>query len=273
MRDASRRGRRPPGARARRLGRARARRERHRRGRRRRPWRSSASGRNLVGLCPFHKEKTPSFSVNPERQFYHCFGCKAGGDVFRFVQETEKVGFLEAVEMLSRRAGHPGARAARRGERGARAAAARGARGGGGGVRAVARRSRSAAPRRARYLERRGLDARDAARVPARARARRLGEPGPAAARPRSRDEVLVAGGLAARRETGAAALYDRFRNRLMVPLVAPGGAVVGFGARALPATDQPKYLNSPETAGLPQGLVPVRARPGAPHGRAGRAR
>ena len=62
-------------------------------------------GRNWVGLCPFHQEKTPSFTVNPERQFYHCFSCKAGGDVFRYVQETERVGFLEAVELLSRRAG------------------------------------------------------------------------------------------------------------------------------------------------------------------------
>jgi DNA primase len=62
-------------------------------------------GRNWTGLCPFHKEKTPSFNVNAERQFYHCFSCKAGGDVFKFVQESEKVGFLEAVEILSRRAG------------------------------------------------------------------------------------------------------------------------------------------------------------------------
>jgi len=64
-------------------------------------------GRNWTGLCPFHQEKTPSFSVHAERQFYHCFSCKAGGDVFKFVQETEKVGFREAVELLSRRAGIP----------------------------------------------------------------------------------------------------------------------------------------------------------------------
>src|SRR2546428_10481411 len=61
-------------------------------------------GRNWVGLCPFHQEKTPSFSVNPERQFYHCFSCKAGGDVFKFIQESEKIGFLEAAELLGRRA-------------------------------------------------------------------------------------------------------------------------------------------------------------------------
>src|SRR6185503_17672564 len=65
------------------------------------------SGRNMVGLCPFHEEKTPSFAVHPERQFYHCFSCKAGGDVFKFVEETEKIGFREAAELLSRRAGIP----------------------------------------------------------------------------------------------------------------------------------------------------------------------
>src|SRR5262249_46021195 len=64
-------------------------------------------GRNFMGRCPFHDEKTPSFSVNAERQFYHCFSCKVGGDAFKYVQETEKVGFLEAVELLSSRAGIP----------------------------------------------------------------------------------------------------------------------------------------------------------------------
>src|SRR5215813_2004508 len=65
------------------------------------------SGRNYMGLCPFHGEKTPSFSVSPERQFYNCFSCKAGGDVFRFVMELEKLSFPQAVELLSRRAGIP----------------------------------------------------------------------------------------------------------------------------------------------------------------------
>ena len=76
-------------------------------------------GRNWMGLCPFHDEKTPSFSVNSERQFYHCFSCKVGGDVFKFVQETENVGFIEAVELLSRRAGIaiPERRGAPRGQR------------------------------------------------------------------------------------------------------------------------------------------------------------
>ncbi len=206
------------------------------------------TGRNLVGLCPFHKEKSGSFSVNAERQFYHCFGCKAGGDVFRFVQETEKVGFIEAVEILSRRAGI--AVPPRHGE-------AAGAAGGRGRLSEALEAAAQAyeqwlgdpdagAATRA-YLERRGLT-RDTQR------AFRLGL-APAGwenlvqrLRGRVADDVLVEAGLAARRESGRGGLYDRFRNRLMVPLVAPGGAVVGFGARALSDAEQPKYLNSPET-------------------------
>jgi DNA primase len=206
------------------------------------------AGRNLVGLCPFHKEKTGSFSVNVERQFYHCFGCKAGGDVFRFVQETEKVGFVEAVEILSRRAGI--AVPERRGEPGVTA-----------GLRGKLSEALEAAaqayeqwlgdPQRGAtvraYLERRGLGRETQ-------RAFRLGlapegwENLVQRLRGRVADETLVQAGLATRRETGRGGLYDRFRNRLMVPLVASGGVVVGFGARALSDADQPKYLNSPET-------------------------
>ena len=61
------------------------------------------SGRNFFGLCPFHKEKSPSFSVSPDRQYYHCFGCHKGGDVFNFISEVEKVSFREALEILAER--------------------------------------------------------------------------------------------------------------------------------------------------------------------------
>jgi DNA primase len=206
------------------------------------------AGRNLVGLCPFHKEKTGSFSVNPERQFYHCFGCKAGGDVFRFVQETEKVGFIEAVEILSRRAGilvperhgEAGGAAGGRGRLTEALEAATqayeqwlGDPGGGAAVRA--------------YLERRGLT-RDTQRTFRLGYAPEGWENLVQRLRGRVTDDVLVQAGLAARRDTGRGGLYDRFRNRLMVPLVASGGVVVGFGARSLSDADQPKYLNSPET-------------------------
>jgi len=208
------------------------------------------SGRNWVGLCPFHAEKTPSFSVNAERQFYHCFSCKAGGDVFRFVMDTEKVGFLEAVEMLSRRAGIavPERRSGEgRGRRGVLLEALEAAAQAyeqwlgdpGQGARARA------------YLEGRGV-----AHETVRAFRLGLAPPGwdalSARLRGRFSDDVLVEAGLAARRDTGG--LYDRFRHRLMVPLVAPGGAVLGFGARALAESDQPKYLNSPETPAYHKG-------------------
>ena len=62
------------------------------------------SGRNFFGLCPFHKEKSPSFSVSPDRQYYHCFGCHKGGDVFNFVSEVERISFREALEFLAERA-------------------------------------------------------------------------------------------------------------------------------------------------------------------------
>ena len=63
------------------------------------------SGRNYFGLCPFHKEKSPSFSVSPDKQIFHCFGCGAGGNVFHFISKIENVNFLESMQILSDRAG------------------------------------------------------------------------------------------------------------------------------------------------------------------------
>ena len=201
-------------------------------------------GRNWMGLCPFHSEKTPSFSVNAERQFYHCFSCRAGGDVFRFVEETEKIGFLEAVELLSRRAGIPvperrGETSRRRPTLDALEAAANAY------EQWLADPHEGAAARQ--YLEGRGV-------LPETVRAYRLGVAPDAwdglARRISDRftAEVLVEAGLGLRRE-GGRGLYDRFRGRLMVPLIAPGGAIVGFGARALQPGQEPKYLNSPESS------------------------
>jgi DNA primase len=209
-------------------------------------------GRNWTGLCPFHKEKTPSFSVHAERQFYHCFSCKAGGDVFKFVQETEKVGFLEAVELLSRSTGIPVPDVRSGGaERGIKARLLEALEAATTAYEQWLGDPSSGASTRA-YLERRGLT-RDTIRgfrlglAPAgwENLTQRLREKVPT--------DILVQAGLAAPRGGDEArpargGLYDRFRNRLMVPLVAPGGAVIGFGARALAEEDQPKYLNSPET-------------------------
>src|SRR5438309_7179178 len=65
------------------------------------------AGANFVALCPFHKEKTPSFNVNPHKQIFHCFGCHKGGDVFRFIQDYENISFPEAIERLAARAAIP----------------------------------------------------------------------------------------------------------------------------------------------------------------------
>lgn len=85
------------------------------------------AGQNFVGLCPFHQEKTPSFAVHPVRQMYHCFGCNASGDVFKFVMELEKASFPEAVRTVAEKSGIPIPRRTERSGRAARESAARGA--------------------------------------------------------------------------------------------------------------------------------------------------
>lgn len=203
------------------------------------------SGRNWMGVCPFHQEKTPSFSVSAERQFYHCFSCKAGGDVFKFVQESEKVGFLEAVEMLSRRAGIPVPERRTGGDRGKRAPLLEALDAAATAYEAWLGDPNTGGAARA-YLERRGITRETQ-------REFRLGF-APAGwdnlvprLKGRFPDEVLLEARLAGRKE-GARSLYDWFRNRLMVPLIAPGGMVLGFGARTM-GDEQPKYLNSPESS------------------------
>lgn len=200
-------------------------------------------GRNFMGRCPFHDEKSASFSVSHERQFYHCFGCKAGGDVFKFVQETEKVGFLEAVEMLSRRASIP-IPERRAGERSKRAPLLEALDAAATAFEQWLGDPQLGAAARA-YLERRGIT-----RETQREFRLGLSLPGWENLVPRLRgrfsDEVLIEARLASRKE-GARSTFDWFRNRLMVPLIAPGGMVLGFGARAM-GDETPKYLNSPES-------------------------
>lgn len=201
------------------------------------------SGRNFMGRCPFHEEKSPSFSVNAERQFYHCFGCKVGGDVFKFVMATENLEFIEAVKLLSQRAGIPvpERRVTTSGPKAQLHEALDAA--------ALEYERWLADPHTGAaaltYLEQRGIT-RETQRV------FRLGLSLPGwenlVPRLRSRfsEEVLIEARLAGRRE-GSRGAFDWFRNRLMVPLIATGGAVIGFGARAM-GDEQPKYLNSPES-------------------------
>lgn len=203
------------------------------------------AGRRLVGLCPFHQERTPSFTVDAERGLWYCFGCRAGGDVFKFVEMIERVPFSEAVEVLARRLGVPPRPGADQAERSRRermlalhAAAAQ----------HFQSRLASPAGRHAvAYLRRRGLT---------RATAERFG----LGYAPDSWDDLLAAmgklgfspeelgqAGLAVRRDDGSG-FYDRFRNRVLFPIRDAAGRIIAFGGRALADDQQPKYLNSPET-------------------------
>src|SRR5579871_635004 len=201
--------------------------------------------RNLVGLCPFHNEKTPSFSVNAERGFFHCFGCGAGGSVFDFVMRTEGLSFPEAIESLARRYG------VALPERG-------GGTGAGAGERDTAMRANQTAaeffvhvlwntPEGAaarEYLKRRGV-------APETARTFMLGfapERQANLARALDKRGLLAAAvriGLV-RQDSGGT--RDMFRGRLMFPIRDAQGRVLAFGGRVL---DQrlPKYINSPESA------------------------
>jgi DNA primase len=205
-------------------------------------------GSRWTGLCPFHDERTPSLSVDPERKLYHCFGCGAGGDAIRFVEETEALDFPEAVESLADRTGvrlereedDPAAERRRRRRERLFALLDRAA----SFYMAYLWESREA--KRAReYLSGRGLSE-------AIAREFRVGYAPSAwdrmivgAQQSGFSPEELVAAGLAQRGRGGE--LYDRFRGRIMFPLADARGRVLGFGARAMGDGRGPKYLNTSE--------------------------
>jgi len=214
------------------------------------------AGRNFVARCPFHQEKTPSFNVNPERQIYHCFGCGAGGDVFSFLMEHDKVSFPEALRTLAAKAGIalPDRQSARaRTNEQARDIYYR--------ANALAREYFIAAlndPAKGeaarRYLERRGLTKETIATFG-------LGFAPDAwdgfmsYARPKGLSyEVLANAGLLVQNEQGR--FYDRFRGRVMFPVVNDSGRTVAFGARTLDPAGEPKYLNSSESPVYQKGRI-----------------
>ncbi len=205
-------------------------------------------GRTAVGLCPFHVEKTPSFTVSEERGFYHCFGCGEHGDVFTFVMKTQSLAFPEAVRGVAERFGLPvPEEAAGRGPASeplvavceAAAAFFRGSLRGPQGARCRAYLSERAV--RPETAERFGLGYAPGGGDHL---ARHLRSQG------LSLDDAVGAG-LVMRRTTGG--LVDRFRDRLVFPITDPRARVVAFGGRILPGVattgdPPPKYLNSPES-------------------------
>ncbi|MGD9901950.1 MAG: DNA primase [Vicinamibacterales bacterium] len=207
------------------------------------------AGASYKGLCPFHSEKSPSFTVNRDKGFFHCFGCQVGGDVFKFVELQEKLGFQDTVKHVAQKFGIP-VPELEPGDGQAESAAEREALLKMHEVAAAwfAEQLASAAGARVRdYLEReRGLTAATIAAL-------KLGwaPPGRDALRQRLllqgfADGLIRQSGLVSVRDDGA--VVDRFRNRLMVPIARDSGSIVAFGGRALETDQVPKYLNSPET-------------------------
>ena len=216
------------------------------------------AGTNFVTLCPFHKEKSPSFNVNPGKQIFHCFGCHKGGDVFRFVQDYENLSFVEAVTRLAERAripleteNNPGAQQAR-------------------GVKdsllklheAITQRwqqclMNEAAGQIARdYLDKRGVSM-DAIKEFRLGAAPEAWDDTVNWAKAKGFDAALCeqAGLVIKKEETGR--LYDRFRGRLMFPICDEQGRVIAFSGRILQGDEQvAKYVNSPETPIFTKGKV-----------------
>jgi DNA primase len=206
------------------------------------------TGATYKGLCPFHGEKTPSFHVNRDKGFFHCFGCGVGGDAFKFLELHEKIGFQDAVRQLAQRFG------------------------------LTVPEMEATDEQRVNNAEREGLLKihetaaawfREQLATPAGTRIRTLiadrgitqqtSDALGMGFAPPGRDGLvkhllkrgfsqglIVRGGLAFQRDDGS--VVDRFRNRLMIPICRDTGSVIAFGGRALEADQQPKYLNSPET-------------------------
>ena len=222
-----------------------------------------AGAQNFTGLCPFHKEKSPSFSVHAVRQFYHCFGCGVSGDVFSFVGKIENVGFPEAVKIVAVKCGIPLPKREYSSPEEA----------------AEARRRRTllelhetatawfqeqlSGPEGAvarEYLAGRGL-------TPEGIKAFRIGYSPDSFNALRDRlsgmadNETLRASGLFSSKEQGDGTLgpiYDRFRKRVMFPIANESGRVIAFTARTLESGDKagPKYINSPETPLYSKGQI-----------------
>src|SRR5438552_5569211 len=202
------------------------------------------AGEHWKGLCPFHTEKTPSFTVNPKRGIFHCFGCGVGGDAFSFLMRQDRLAFPEAVRILAERSGvelprdrSPEVEGKLESLRRAMSLAAQ--------FYIDALWAEDGAKARG-YLERRGVDLEVARRFglgwTREGRYALLGHMG----RQGVGEELLVSAGLAVRREN-APGFYDRFRGRVLFPIRDQQGRVVAFSGRGL-GSEEPKYLNSPET-------------------------
>lgn len=204
-------------------------------------------GRDYVGLCPFHQEKTPSFHVSPAKQFFHCYGCKEGGNAIDFVMKRDRIEFVDALRLLGEQAGlempRQGASKQKAGEKQAlldmqSAACAF-------FEKLLSHPQQGAAARQ--YLAERQIDAESIKRFQI-GYAAEAWDGLLAALSRKFPPAQLSVGGLVKPRQQGEG-YYDTFRNRLMFPIRDENGRVIAFGGRKMPGSEDPaKYLNSPET-------------------------
>lgn len=211
------------------------------------------AGKSFKGLCPFHTERTPSFTCTPAGNFFHCFGCGASGDIYDFLQRVEGLDFPEAVETLARRTGFP-LRYEQLSNRERRAIGERSR------LVAVSHLARDHFVKRLlgdegtaarEYLKGRGFGREEADAFALGFAPEAWDDLSRALVADGVEPEDLIAIGVSVRNDRGG--LRDRFRGRVIFPIEDPGGDVIGFGGRVLPGIDfgdfePPKYLNSPET-------------------------
>ena len=206
------------------------------------------TGATYKGLCPFHGEKTPSFHVNRDKGFFHCFGCGVGGDVFKFLELHEKLGFADAVKLLAQRFGVSLPQMEETDDQRANAA-----------ERETLLKVHEAAAAWFRQQLASNAGARIRRQIADRGVTEATNQVMGLGFAPAGREGLkaalikegvsqglLVRAGLLVQKDDGS--VVDRFRNRLMIPICRDTGSVIGFGGRAVDADQQPKYLNSPET-------------------------
>lgn len=212
-----------------------------------------SSGKNLVGLCPFHQEKTPSFSVSQEKQMYYCFGCGTGGDMFHFLMGIEKIEFPEAVNILAEKAGvelkteNDRQSSIRDGLLETLDLAAR--------YYVYSLKKMPRESRIWRYIAERRISPQIVEKFGLGFAPERWDGLYLALKKKGTSEELMEKAGLIIAKNKGSG-YYDRFRNRLIFPIRDGQGRVVGFGGRTINPEDQPKYLNSPETAVFNKGDI-----------------
>ena len=210
-------------------------------------------GSNLWGLCPFHNEKTPSFSVSPDKQIYHCFGCGKGGGVISFVMEMENLPFVDAVKLLAKRAGlevpESGENEAYRKKRARLLELSKDA------ARFYHDYLTGPGGQRVRdYIAQRQISPRTATRFGLGAAPDQWDALTKAMTAKGYTKMDLIDAGLAVAGKNGG--IYDKFRARLMLPVIDVRGEVVGFTSRILPGEEGAKYLNTPETTLFKKGRL-----------------